>query len=569
MGIHVEKPLKLFVRVFTAEQGPGTWRPGAPGLRARREPRAGAARRSRGRKTAAMMQARHQGAFLADEDAFYDAAAENVRQGGRTPPTPCTPSEIETPRTHPDAQQVDAEQHTPRTPRSDDEQVATPPSEDGEHAPRTAELSYHLGGARIVSPPPRTGLTTGTMGWTAQVDALITPGGTTRASTGWASQADLDETRELGNVSGAAGGDDARGRARSGSRGVLLTFGAVSLAGLTEEQVEARAALRTRQLLRTAQGEAALTSDLNQMSDLLAAFDTMVLKAFRDTDDMASMLRSDAFWQEVDSLEKKLAEEEDLAKLELKLGIEIDQLEKEMAQEVVNLEAIMSGNAFPTEGEIAELAEGEESGVSELCKTLPSLQPAVLMKRYAKYRIYAAGIAEMQRQRNLDPSKYLAFKDEGHDADSGFASGARALWKRTMRTDHIRQQREAEKDGAFVPSGVRPAHAFDAKKLHFIGPVFASKALPSEVDASSLESSLLASTEQEEEEFVPGTRWIPPPMPELRPPAPTMPTRRDLARASWARPGHTAKDTTDRAKQKFFDAYLPKVGQLLLEFHFS
>lgn len=346
--------------------------------------------------------------------------------------------------------------------------------------------------------------------------------------------------------------------------GGLLTFGAVSLAGLTEEQMEARAALRTRQLLRTSQGEVALTSDLNRMTDLLTAFDQMVLKAFRDTDDMASMLRSDAFWQEVDNLERKLAEEEDLAKIEVKLGMEIEQLEKEMAQEVVNLKAILSGNAVPTEEEIAELAEGEGPAVYELCKAMPSLQPAVLMKRYAKYRIYAAGIAEMQQQRNLDPSKYLAFTDEGHDADSRFASGARALWKRTMRTDHIKQQRDAERDGAFVPSGVRPAHAFDAKKLHFIGPVFASKALPSEVDASSLEeSSLLASTEQEEEEFVPGTRWIPPPMPELRPPAPTMPTRRDLALASWARPGHTAKDTTDRAKKKFFDAYLPKVRPYL------
>ena len=86
----------------------------------------------------------------------------------------------------------------------------------------------------------------------------------------------------------------------------------------------------------TAQGEAALTSDLNQMSDLLAAFDTMVLKAFRDTDDMASMLRSDAFWQEVDSLEKKLAEEEDLAKLELKLGIENSGFETQTQRAIIN-----------------------------------------------------------------------------------------------------------------------------------------------------------------------------------------------------------------------------------------
>ena len=329
------------------------------------------------------------------------------------------------------------------------------------------------------------------------------------------------------------------------------------LAGLTEEQIEARATLRTRQLLRTAQGDAVLTSDLSRMNELLTAFDQMVLKAFRGNDDMASIMTSDTFWQEVDKLERKLAEEEDLTRLEVKLGVEIDQLEKEMAQEVVNLDAIMSGSAIPTEQEIAELAEGGDAGLNELCKDLPSLRKSVLMKRYAKYRIYAAGIAERQRQHNLDPSKHLMFQDESFDSDSGFASGARALWKRTMRTDHVKQQREAEKDGAFVPSGTRPANALDAKKMHFIGPVFGSKRLPSEVDASSLESSLL--TEAEEEEFVPGTRWIPPPMPELRPQAPAMPTRRDLALASWARPGHTAKDTTDRAKKKFFDSHLPKV----------
>ena len=164
-----------------------------------------------------MMQARHQGVFLGDDDeAFYETAAENVRRGGQTPPTPSTPLELETPRTLPDGS--NAEQLTPRTPRSDDEGVTTPPSEDGQHAPGKADFSYG-GGTLIVSSPPRTAASSGTMGWTVQVDALITPG-TTRAPTRgsvrtqWSSRVDFDDLNELGNLSGKVDGEDAGKRAR-------------------------------------------------------------------------------------------------------------------------------------------------------------------------------------------------------------------------------------------------------------------------------------------------------------------------------------------------------------------
>ena len=327
-------------------------------------------------------------------------------------------------------------------------------------------------------------------------------------------------------------------------------------AGLSEEQITARAALRTRQLLRTSQGESSLSSDLNQLTELLKAFDNMVLKAFRDTNDVASMLMSDEFWKEVDHLEGKLAEEEDLAKLEFKLGKEIEQLEKEMKQEAAHLQSIISGTAAPTEQELADLAEEELVGENVLYTDMPSLRRSILMKRYAKYRIYSQGVAEMQREHNLDPSKYLKFKEEGEYGVSGFASGARALWKRTMRADHVKKQREAEKGGAFLPLAARPDVVFNGKKLNFVGPVFGCKKREASMD-ESMQSSLDDSVQ--EEEFVPGTRWIPPPMPELRPPAPKMPTRNDLNHASWARPGQTAKDTTDRAKLKFFEAHLPKV----------
>ena len=71
------------------------------------------------------------------------------------------------------------------------------------------------------------------------------------------------------------------------------------------------------------------------MDDLLSAFDAMVLKAFRNTDDIESMLKSDAFWEEVDILENKLAREEDLTKLEIKLRREYEQLEREMKSAVL------------------------------------------------------------------------------------------------------------------------------------------------------------------------------------------------------------------------------------------
>lgn len=331
------------------------------------------------------------------------------------------------------------------------------------------------------------------------------------------------------------------------------------MAGLTEEQKEARAALRTRQLLRTSRGETALSSDLNQMADLVAAFDAMVLKAFRDTDDVASMLKSDEFWHEVDELEKKLAEEEDLTRLELKLQMEIDQLEKEMAQEVVHIESIMSDTAVMPEEEIPTMLDLEEE---ELYIKVPTLRQSILVKRYAKYRVYAKSVAEMQRERNLDPSKSLVFKEEGEGGESGFSSGARALFKRTMAKDHVQKQRQAEREGAFLPPGSRPEDAVNASRLTFVGPVFGHKK-PTSVIKQSAGSSLHDSNLQEEE-FIPGTRWVPPPMPELRPPAPKMPTRKDLTHASWARPGHTGKNVIDRAKTKFFDMHLPKVNACVL-----
>ena len=165
-----------------------------------------------------MMQARHQGVFLGDDDdTFYETAAENVRRGGQTPPTPATPLELETPRTLPDGS--NAEQLTPRTPRSDDEGVTPPPSEDGQHPPGKADLLYRPGSTRIVSSPPRTAASSGTMGWAVQVDALITPG-TTRAPTRgsvrtqWSSRVNLDDLNELGNLSGEDDGEDAGKRAR-------------------------------------------------------------------------------------------------------------------------------------------------------------------------------------------------------------------------------------------------------------------------------------------------------------------------------------------------------------------
>lgn len=333
------------------------------------------------------------------------------------------------------------------------------------------------------------------------------------------------------------------------------------LAGLTDEQKEARAVLRTRQLLRTSKGKSALSSDMNQMTELLKAFDGMVLKAFRDTDDIESMLKSDAFWKEVDETEAKLAEEEDMTRLELKLQTEIESLEKEMAREVVHIESIIKGTAEMSKEEALALAEDEGATEHALYKTVPSLRHSILMKRYAKYRVYAQGFAEMQHERNLDPGKSLLFREEGEDGNSGFATGMRALWQRTMNMGHVKNQREAEKDGAFVPEGSRPVHALNAQKLQFVGPIFGSKQPPLVVDESA--NCILHASSIDEKEFVPGTRWKPPPMPELRPPPPKMPTRRDIIHASWSRPGQLAKDTSDRAKAKFFDMHMPKVHMFL------
>lgn len=149
-------------------------------------------------------------AYLGDEDDYYERAAENIREAAQTPPSPRTPSEAETPRSQPAFFDASGPPHTPRTP-DDQSQVATPPSDDGspprhlsidERAPMGSIIQF--AGAQTTS-PPRTGLTTGTMGWTAEVDALITPAGTrtgTRAGTGWASQASYDDMSELGDVTG-------------------------------------------------------------------------------------------------------------------------------------------------------------------------------------------------------------------------------------------------------------------------------------------------------------------------------------------------------------------------------
>jgi len=477
------------------------------------------------------------GAYFGDEDDYYDRAAKNVRLEAQTPPSPRTPSVAETPRNHVGAFNDAGEPRTPRTPV----EVATPPSEDGSPAPthlsffpheRVRMDSVHLDGTDIqtFASPPRTGLTTGTMGWTAEVDALITPARTrtgTRAGTGWASHARYDVTSELGDVS-----------------------------GLTEEQREARAALRTRQLLRTSRGDSALSSDLNHMSDLLAAFDAMVLKAFRDTDDVESMLKSNEFWNEVDTLESKLAHEEDLTKLEIKLRKEFEHLEKELKTEEEAIISMMKTGALAASDEESfALEDGEEAREQELYKNVPALRQAILARRYAKYRAYAQGIAEMQREHNLDPGRVLAFKEGGEFGESGFASGARALWKREMLAQHVRNQRAVEKDGAFIPEGPKPTRVLNAQKVQFVGPVFGHQKPPSVMELSG--DTSVSDVSVVEEDFVPGHRWKPPPMPELRPPAPKMPTRRDLIQASWARPGVTFKATPDRAKKKFFDTHLP------------
>lgn len=480
-------------------------------------------------------------AFLGDDDDYYDRAAANVRGQAQTPPSPRTPSAAPTPRSYEGSFDDAGEPRTPRTPV----EVATPPSDGG--SPAHAHLSFfpneratmdslHLDGTDIqtFSSPPRTGLTAGTMGWTAEVDALITPAGTrtgTRAGTGWASHASYDNLSELGDVS-----------------------------GLTEEQREARAALRTRQLLRTSRGDSALSSDLNYMSDLLAAFDAMVLKAFRDTDDVESMLKSDEFWKEVDTVESKLAHEEDFTKLEIKLRKEFERLEKEMKEEEEAIKSMMKSGALtaPDEESFA-LEDGEGKREHELYKGMPALRQAILTRRYVKYRVYAQDIAEMQREHDLDPGRALAFKEEGDFGASGFASGARALWKREMLAQHVRNQRAVEKDGAFVPEGAKPSRVLNAQKVQFVGPVFGHQKPPSVMELSG--DTSVTDVSVVEEVFVPGQRWKPPPMPELRPPAPKMPTRRDLIQASWARPGVTLRATPDRAKKNFFEAHLPKTRE--------
>ena len=150
-------------------------------------------------------------AYLGDDDDEYENAAGNDREAAQTPPSPRTPSEAETPRSQPDLFDAEGPQHTPRTP-DDRSQVATPPlSADSsppmhphkDDRPRVGSINL-CAKDQATSSPPRTGLTTGTMGWTAQVDALITPAGTragTRAGTGWASQASYDVS-ELGEMTG-------------------------------------------------------------------------------------------------------------------------------------------------------------------------------------------------------------------------------------------------------------------------------------------------------------------------------------------------------------------------------
>jgi hypothetical protein len=153
--------------------------------------------------------------FLGDDDEYYDQAAENVRKGGETPPTPRTPSEFESPRSELGFFEhfADGGQDTPCTPRSDNEAagIKTPPEEEydsDDH--RVVDLSYHPneeahGRHTRKSPGSRRKSTAGTMGWTAEVDALITPGGTrvgTRANTGWASHSGYDDMHDLGDISG-------------------------------------------------------------------------------------------------------------------------------------------------------------------------------------------------------------------------------------------------------------------------------------------------------------------------------------------------------------------------------
>lgn len=169
-----------------------------------------------------MMQARYApaalGEFIGEEEdgEYYDRAAHNVSKGGETPPTPGTPSVFETPRSQLVffEQIADGGQDTPRTPRSNDDAAGIKTPEEEEYdsdESRHVDLSYHPdrdAQDRHVprqTPGSRRKSTTGTMGWTAGVDAVITPGGTrvgTRASTGWASHAGYDDLNDLGDVSG-------------------------------------------------------------------------------------------------------------------------------------------------------------------------------------------------------------------------------------------------------------------------------------------------------------------------------------------------------------------------------
>ena len=425
-----------------------------------------------------------------------EAAQQTLREGAETPPTPATPSVVATPRNQPDALNDNEGRQTPPTPCSAG-QVQTPPPEGG------TDHRFEEGNQR---------------------------GARKRGS--WTYAGGQDDLQELGDLS-----------------------------NLTSEQREARAALRDRLILRTSHAETMLPPDLNLpiMADLLEAFDAMVLKCLRETKDVDEMLRSNRFWEEVDELEARVADEQDLTKLEMQVNAELDKLENEIKQQGPHIESILSnmidGVTESTDEAMAQ-AETLEAGDRSLYNLLPNLRQSILVKRYAKYMIRAQGLAQMQREHALDPSKSMSFKEEGELAESGFASGARALWKRKMRVDHVNRQREAEKDGAFIPTQPRPADALNAQQLQFVGPVFGSKQPLAVANDSSFDDS--RDSREMDEEFIPGQRWKAPPMPDLRPPPPEMPSRRDLAYAAWARPAVTRKQEDDCAKKRFFEMHLPR-----------
>jgi hypothetical protein len=129
-----------------------------------------------------------------DEDAWAAMAVANLRAGAQTPPTPMTPSAAGTPRSLPGFELDKEGQGTPPSPRSEgSEPIATPPSEDYNEDDRKDHLE--------MSEQPTASNTSGTMGWVAEVHALI-PKKVEKAR--WVGASGYDDMRDIGDISGTA-----------------------------------------------------------------------------------------------------------------------------------------------------------------------------------------------------------------------------------------------------------------------------------------------------------------------------------------------------------------------------